>query len=93
MISRTKLCGALRTLGFFSVKSLYKQLFGGVSCRKMNRLWKNKMPLKVKIFMWLCYHNRVQTLDQIKKRGWKGNTKCMLCGLEENIAMFCFPVV
>ena len=76
----------LEKSGIFSVKSLYNHLlFGGVNSGKMSKLWKSKCPLKVRIFIWFCYHNRVQSLDQLKLRGWKGNPNCLLCGAEEDI--------
>ena len=53
--------------------------------RKLQVLWKSKIPLKVRIFLWLCYHDRVQTLDQLSKRGWKGDNVCVLCGCEETL--------
>ena len=51
------------------------------------------MPLKVKIFVWLCYQNRVQSLDQLKLRGFKGNDNCLLCGVEETINHILFSCV
>lgn len=64
----------LEKTGLFSMKSLYKQMvFGGVICRKLQKLWKSKIPLKAKIFVWQCYQDRVQTANQLKKRGWKGD--------------------
>lgn len=59
----------------------------------MQRLWGSKIPLKVKIFLCLYFNGRAQTLDQLVKRGWKGENKCILCGEKENIDYFLFPCI
>jgi hypothetical protein len=47
--------------------------------------WKAKLPLKIKIFLWYLKRWVVLTKDNLMKRGWKGDSKCNLCGLEETI--------
>jgi hypothetical protein len=43
-------------------KSMYRFLLHrGVINKRMRRLWKNKMPMKVKVFMWLASQNRIQS--------------------------------
>lgn len=72
--------------GIFSVKSLYRFLsFEGITCKRFQVLWASRIPLKVKIFLWQVYINRIQTTDQLKIRGWKGDINCALCGVPENI--------
>jgi hypothetical protein len=31
----------------------------------MEELWQSKLPLKLKIFMWLVHRNRLQTADNL----------------------------
>jgi S-adenosylmethionine:diacylglycerol 3-amino-3-carboxypropyl transferase len=77
--------------GQYSSKSLYRFLsFGGVISKRLEGLWRARVPLKVKIFMWQMFHNKLQSADQLKKRNWKGEVNCQLCeGLEDmNHIMF-----
>lgn len=48
-------------------------------------LWGIKIPLKIKIFLWLITHDSILTKDVLQYRGWKGDTRCQFCGLEESI--------
>lgn len=71
--------------GQFCIKSLYRHIsFGGVTNRKMQKLWSRKIPLKVKIFHWQTYQDRIQTAEQLKRRSWRGKINCILCGVKEN---------
>ena len=47
-------------------------------------MWKSKLPLKVKIFLWLLDRDRLQSAANLKLRGWKGNENCILCGVTED---------
>jgi hypothetical protein len=38
------------------------------------------MPMKIKVFMWLANHKRIQLVG-----GWKGETKCVVCGVLESV--------
>lgn len=42
----------------------------------MLEVWKAKLPLKIKIFLWMLWHDRVQTGEQLKIRKRKGSEKC-----------------
>jgi hypothetical protein len=42
-------------------------------------LWKIKVPLKIKIFMWFLYRKAILKKDNLKKRGWTGCAKCVFC--------------
>ncbi len=54
----------------YSVKSMYKFLQdSGVIDKSFVQLWKSKIPLKVKIFVWLVLKRRVLTTDNLLKRG------------------------
>lgn len=45
----------------------------------MLEVWKAKLPLKIKIFLWMLWHDRVQTGEQLKIRKRKGSEKCKYC--------------
>jgi hypothetical protein len=60
--------------------SLYRHCsFSGVVDVRMEELWKSKLPLKIINFLWLVYRERIQTVDNLKKKRWKGDEKCQLC--------------
>jgi hypothetical protein len=48
-------------------------------------LWKLKVPLKIKIFMWYLIKGVVLTKDNLAKRNWHGNKKCVFCTANESI--------
>ncbi|XP_020109325.1 uncharacterized protein LOC109724810 [Ananas comosus] len=68
----------------FSVKSTYLALTdGGTRDPGLNEIWGLHIPLKVKVFCWLALKKRLPTTDLLAKRGWVGNTVCVLCGVED----------
>jgi hypothetical protein len=75
----------LTTNGLFSVKSMYEDLMNDQSPQSRNFIWKLKIPLKNKIFMWFLHHKVLLTKDNLAKRQWTGCTKCVFCGEEETI--------
>jgi hypothetical protein len=69
----------------FSVSSMYNKVMieqGGPSDVS---LWKIKVPLKIKIFLWYLRQGVVLTKDNLAKRQWKGGTDCCFCGKQESI--------
>ena len=78
---RDIMCWALEKSGKYSTRSLYKALtFGGVKNKFLMGIWKTKIPLKIQIFLWMVYHDRIQAAVQLKKRNWDGAVECNLCG-------------
>lgn len=43
------------------------------------RIWKGKIQLKIKIFMWLLTNDAILTKDNLVKRKWIGDSSCMFC--------------
>lgn len=70
--------------GHFSVKSLYHKMLRGLALMRFNGVWKARVPLKVRIFMWQAMRGRLWAADQIRKRNGPGSEFCSLCGLVEN---------
>jgi hypothetical protein len=52
---------------FFNVKSLYTKLSSVGVDRSFKHLWKAKLPLKIKIWLWLIWHNAIASFDNMKK--------------------------
>jgi len=48
-------------------------------------IWKAKIPLKIKIWMWLIEHNAILTKDNLSRRNWVGDSKCAFCNGDETI--------
>ena len=68
----------------FPVKSFYSamQSVGSVPHRF---LWKVKIPLRVKTFIWLILKKRILTRDVLLKRGGVCSKTCLFCGQDESI--------
>ncbi len=65
--------------GLFSTRNAYSFLvFSGVNDYNSSFLWSVKVPLRVKLFLWLAARNRVLTADVLARRGWFGLSICVL---------------
>lgn len=75
---------ALEKNNVFSSRSLYHFLTNrGTISKSMNAVWRAKIPLKVKIFLWQMSNDRLQSATCLKERGWKGSDLCTLCKNKE----------
>jgi zinc-binding in reverse transcriptase len=64
--------------GSFSTHSLYTWLdFGGVIQVQYAHTWESSIPFKIQIFLWLTQQNKILTKDNLLKRKWKGDPKCV----------------
>jgi hypothetical protein len=71
--------------GTFTVKSMYADFLNGHTVFLRKYIWKLKVPLKVKIFMWFLHNKAILTKDNLAKRNWNGYKKCAFCDSEESI--------
>jgi hypothetical protein len=79
------------TFGPFRVKDLYLQMRGEESFPQ-KFLWKTKIPMKVRIFLWLMIKCSVLTKDNLLRRGWTGDPYCHFCSKNEiidHLLFFC----
>lgn len=91
---RDKVSWALEKNRIFSTRSLYRQIsFGGVICTKMEEVWRAKLPLKIRIFLWQMFHDKLQSAEQLKKRKWKGDIHCQMCKIVEDVNHIMFRCV
>jgi hypothetical protein len=58
--------------GQFAVKSVYKDISNSGIDRSFKHLCKSKIPLKIKVWLWLIWHNAIATKDIMSERGWGG---------------------
>jgi len=75
----------------FSTKSLYRFIsHRGVREKEAENIWKTKLPMKIKVFLWQLAHNKLQSAMALKRRGWKGSARCLLCGRQETVSHIFF---
>lgn len=48
-------------------------------------IWDVKLPLRLKVFLWLMLKRSILTKDNLIYRGWVGDKTCMFCGADESI--------
>lgn len=49
------------------------------------KIWKGKVPQKIKIFMWLVANNAILTKDNLIKRNWVEDPSCLFCDHDESV--------
>jgi hypothetical protein len=76
---------SLSRSGCFTVKSMYLDLMNGHAKYLRKYIWKIKVPLKIKIFMWFRHHKVLLTKNNLVKRSWQGNKSCSFCHKDETI--------
>jgi hypothetical protein len=59
-----------------------------VSVDNNSKIWKLKIPLKTKIFMWYLGREVILTKDNLLKRNWNGSSKCVFCHNDETTKHF-----
>ena len=85
---------SLKKNGIFSVQSMYREIINGGSLQLINKsLWKLKLPLKVKVFLWFLHQGIILTKDNLVRRNWHGNEKCCYCSNNETIQHLFFSVI
>ena len=61
--------------GVFTVKSMYNYLINS-GIKVSQEIWKTKIPLKTKIFMWYVKRGVLLTKDNLARRNWNGHLGC-----------------
>ena len=77
---------ALTTSGKFTVKSLYRRLcqVQGPAFPMPTGLWNARIPLKVKVFFWQLFRNRLPTSANVAKRNGPSSGLCAICNTMED---------
>jgi len=76
--------------GCFFVKSVYKFLTTNDAGIYYKKIWKGKIPAKIKIFLWLVANNALLTRDNMIKRKWTGDPSCLFCECNESVSHLLF---
>ncbi|XP_071680257.1 uncharacterized protein [Lolium perenne] len=90
---KDKSCWKWTKSGKFTVKSMYNHLCRNSMDRSFKHLWKSRIPLKIKIWLWLIWHNAIATKDNLLKRNWVGSASCQFCQENETISHLFFECV
>jgi hypothetical protein len=75
------------------VSLLYRKINQGPSLPHEKLLWKLKLPLKIKIFLWQMAKGKMPANEQIHQRHGRSNGQCALCGQMESINHIFFSCV
>jgi hypothetical protein len=67
---RDRFVWGLHQNGLFLVKSMYRALLGIQALPYNTFIWKLKIPLKVKVFMWYLFKGVILTKDNLARRQW-----------------------
>lgn len=66
---RDRCVWSLAKSGNFTVRSMYLMIKAlWIRC-PFRKLWFIKIPLKIKVFLWLIFKNSILTKDNLTKRG------------------------
>jgi hypothetical protein len=77
----------------FSLESMYRALVDTTgSVDNNHKIWKMKVPLKIKIFAWYLRKGVVLTNDNLAKQNWNGSLQCVFCHHNETIKHLFFPM-
>ena len=77
--------------GHFTTRSLYRWL--SLKNKRAEKIWRSKLPMKIKVFMWLANQNRLPTKTKMKERKWKGEQGCRNCGALESLDHILFTCI
>ena len=62
---------------------MYLDVINSSSIPSSKHVWKVKVPLKVKVFMWFVHKQVILTKDNLSKRNWTGPTRYSFCDRDE----------
>lgn len=76
--------------GKFTVTSAYNIIHncaGNGEDKTWKRIWKLKIPSKIKTFLWLAYHQRLMSNDMRVRQGFAASPYCHNCpGVKEDVS-------
>ena len=77
--------------GKFTVKSVYDALTSSNTGIYHKRIWKGKIPEKIKIFLWLLANDAILTKENLRKKNWQGDPSCVFSDSIETVSHLFFP--
>ena len=73
----------LAKIGGFTVKSFYIDLINSGPISRSLHIWKIKVPLRIKFFMWFVHKQVIRTKDNLIKRRWVGSSRCFVTMMKQ----------
>jgi hypothetical protein len=64
---------------------VYRALLEAEAISYNTLIWKLKLPLKIKVFIWYLYKRVTLTKDNLARRQWQGDMKCCFYSSNEFI--------
>jgi hypothetical protein len=71
--------------GQFLVKSVYLALKTHQVVVHYKGIWNIKIPLRIKVFLWIVFKKSLLTKDNLVRRGWSGDETCRFCSNKETM--------
>uniref|UniRef100_A0A453QJT6 Reverse transcriptase zinc-binding domain-containing protein n=1 Tax=Aegilops tauschii subsp. strangulata TaxID=200361 RepID=A0A453QJT6_AEGTS len=71
--------------GLFTFNSMYLDLINSGPIPRSLHIWRVKVPLRIKIFMWFVHKQVILTKDNLLRRRWVGSSRCCYCDQDETI--------
>jgi hypothetical protein len=68
---------------------VYLQLTEDDRGQNFQGIWKAKIPLKIKIFMWMVAQKAILTKDNMVARNWQGDPGCYFCESVDHLLFQC----
>jgi hypothetical protein len=78
---------------YLIVKSMYLALKTHQQIVPSKGVWNPKIPLRVKVLMWLVLRKIILTKDYLVKKGWEGDETCRFCCAKETLDHLLFGCV
>lgn len=80
--------------GLYSSSSLYAVInFRGVTPVFIPTVWKLVVPPRIHVFLWLLFHNKIMTRDNLNKRNMKKPEECVFCLCKESVQHLFFECI
>lgn len=80
----------LHKSGQFLTRSMHLHLIDQGFPFRRKLIWKLKVPLKIKIFLWYLSKGVILTKDNLARHNWHGSHKCCFCNSKETIQHLLF---
>lgn len=65
------------------MKSMYRAIVAVPGLKELLEIWKIRLPLKIRVFLWQLVRGRLPSGIEVLKRSGPGDGTCPLCDAEE----------